>query len=403
MATPTDAIPTLALQVLHNYELQSSPAPMQTYTSVITSLFSRPSSLARAQAWDLFSHMRYAAHSQPDVLLYTLMIRACASPVSSARSSEPERALDLWTEMTVDHRIMPTAGAYNAVILACAKSGLRRYVAEAFRLAKEMLDSHRDAEGRTAFRPDRKTFCALLEGAKRVGDLARARWILAEMVRGVGPDGYSLANEVDVSINEEVMMHVFHAYAAYDPPFVRSIAPLAKTAPEGSSDATEAESSGLPISEDIYPSFTHIPPQSRQEVIHEARTLFYRILAEVEGKRDTTLPSEYKFQHVTLTTRLLNSYLSIFFRHSSLEESRDMFWKLYDELGIERSPRTYVEALERCGRTRKGRERPIATQFAEELWERWQAIEQSKQDCSLPLSPRFIERAHTAMIRTLAL
>ena len=80
-----------------------------------------------------------------------------------------------------------------------------------------------------------------------------------------------------------------------------------------------------------------------------------------------------------------------------------MFWKLYDELGIERSPRTYVEALERCGRTRKGRERPIATQFAEELWERWQAIEQSKQDCGLPLSPRFIERTHTAMMRTLAL
>ena len=379
---------------------------MQTYTSVITSLFSKPLSLARAQAWDLFSHMRYVAHSQPDVLLYTLMIRACASPVSSARSSEPERALDLWTEMTIDHRITPTGGAYNAVILACAKSGLRRYVAEAFRLAKEMLDSHRDAEGRAAFRPDRKTFCALLEGAKRVGDLARARWILAEMVRGVGPDGYSLANEVDVTINEEVMMHVFHAYAAYDPPFVRSIVPPAKTRSEDSSNATGTTNSGLPVSEDIYPSFTHIPPQSRQEVIHEVHTLFRRILTDVEGKDKelgSTLPIEYKFQHVTLTTRLVNSYISVLYRHSSLEECRDVFWKLYDELGVGRSARTYVEALERCGRTRKGRERPIATQFAEELWEKWEATERSKQDGDRSLSPRFIERAHTALIRTLAL
>lgn len=142
------AIPTTALQVLHSYELQASPAPMHTYTSFITSLFSRPLSLAHAQAWDLFFHMRYVAHLQPDVLFYTLIIHACASPMSPGHSSEPERALDLWTEMTIDHRIRPTAGAYNAVILACAKSGLRRYVSEAFRLAKEMLNSHRDAEGR---------------------------------------------------------------------------------------------------------------------------------------------------------------------------------------------------------------------------------------------------------------
>jgi len=311
---------------------------------------------------------------------------------------------------------MPTTGAYNAVILACAKSGLRRYVSEAFRLAKEMLDSHRDAEGRGAFRPDRKTFCALLEGAKRVGDLARARWILAEMVRGVGPDGYSLAGEVDTSINEEVMMHIFHAYAAYNPPFVRSIAPPEKdasgevenksTTPESSPDVLEATASGPPASEDVYPTFTHIPPQSRQEVLHEVRTLFQRILADL-GEQDNelneTLPIEYKFQHVTLTTRLLNSYLAVFYRHSSLEESRDMFWKLYDELGVERGARTYVEALERCGRTRKGRERQVAAQFTEELWNKWEAIEESKQDGDRPLSPRLVERAHTALMRTSAL
>ncbi|KAF8627602.1 hypothetical protein AX17_006173 [Amanita inopinata Kibby_2008] len=432
ISTPLNTIPTTALQILHNYEAQSHPAPMQTYTSVITTLFSKPFSLARAQAWDLFSHMRYVAHPQPDVLLYTLMIRACASPISSARSSEPERALDLWTEMTVDHRMTPTVGAYSAVILACAKSGLKRYVNEAFRLAKEMLDSHRDARGRAAFRPDRRTFCALLEGAKRVGDLARARWILAEMVRGdvhTAEDG--MQRDLDTSVNEEVMMHVFHAYAAYNPPFVRSVAPTVKgdsqTPAEGAekqemdnnSAASEvtlggsSEDPGLPVTEDAYPSFTHIPPQSRQEVVHEVRALFHRILADTSPEPnkcdeldvdEAALPSERKFQNVVLTTRLLNSYISVFYRHSSFEESREMFWNIYDELGVARNARTYVEALERCGRSRKGRERQVASQFAEELWAKWEAIESLGQgEGGRPLSARLIERAHAALIRTLTL
>lgn len=402
-ATATDSIPSSALQVLHNYELQSHPAPIQTYTLAITSLFSRHSSLARAQAWDLFSHMRYVAHPQPDALLYTLMIRACASPISSARTSEPERALDLWTEMTVNHQLTPTAGAYNAVILACAKSGLKRYVNEAFRLAKEMLDSHRDAKGKTAFRPTRKTFCALLEGAKRIGDLARARWILAEMIRGVDSQGHA---ESDTTVNEEVMMHVFHAYAAYKPPFVRSIAPVSKDDVKAEAESSTVESSP-PVPEISDPAFTHIPPQSRQEVTYEASVLFHRILVDTgrsERHAEESLPTERKFQHVTLTTRLLNSYISVFYRHSTLETSRDMFWKLYDDLGIERSALTYVEALERCARAKNGRERQLALQFIEELWTKWETMESSKRDINnRPLSARLIERAHVALIRTLSL
>src|SRR5580704_12541491 len=70
-ATPANTIPTSALAVLHAYETQGLPAPLSSYTSVITTLFSTRSSLVYAQAWDLFSHMRYVAHPQPDVFLYT--------------------------------------------------------------------------------------------------------------------------------------------------------------------------------------------------------------------------------------------------------------------------------------------------------------------------------------------
>ena len=40
-ATSLDTLPDSALELLHRYEGQNAPAPMQTYTSVIISLFSR--------------------------------------------------------------------------------------------------------------------------------------------------------------------------------------------------------------------------------------------------------------------------------------------------------------------------------------------------------------------------
>lgn len=418
-AAPSNVIPTSALDLLHHYELQNIPAPMQTYTSVITSLFSRPSSLARAQAWDIFTHMRYVAHPIPDVVLYTLMIRACASPVTTRYSSEPEKALDLWTEMTVDQNISPTVGAYNAVILACARSGAKTYVNEAFRLARQMLDSHRDASGHSPFRPDKKTFCALLEGAKRIGDLGRARWILAEMVKGSQGD----INPIEAEVDEEVMMHVFHAYAAYDVPFLRSSAKLV------SSPGTRTQAT-IPLTEDravtsIAPndahsqselsadntdggrsqmSFAHIPPQTRGEVIKEVEILLGHILKDRKGTATAT-PSSFlqsTFKGVELTTRLLNSYLSVFYKHAPLETSREQFWKLFEDVGgLSRSPRTYVEALERCANSRRGSERTVALDFADQLWPRWKAIEVDCND-GKPLNGRLIERAYVAMIRVLA-
>jgi len=417
-ATPSNLIPTSALDLLHHYEIQNIPAPMQTYTSVITSLFSRPSSLARAQAWDIFTHMRYVAHPIPDVLLYTLMIRACASPVTTRYSSEPEKALDLWTEMTVDQNISPTIGAYNAVILACARSGTKTYVNEAFRLARQMLDSHRDASGYSPFRPDKKTFCALLEGAKRIGDLGRARWILAEMVKGSQDD----TNPIEAEVDEEVMMHVFHAYAAYDVPFLRSSAKFvssAGTRAQATSPPTEerrvasiapndshsqSELSADHDSDGAHMSFAHIPPQTRGEVIKEVEILLGHISKDRKGTPLVTSSSflQSRFKGVELTTRLLNSYLSVFYKHAPLETAQEQFWKLFEDAGgLSRSPRTYVEALERCGNSRRGSERAMALDFANQLWPRWKAIEADCND-SKPLNPRLIERAYVAMIRVLA-
>ncbi|KAG5646165.1 hypothetical protein DXG03_004218 [Asterophora parasitica] len=412
VSTLTDVLPTSALEVLHSYESQAHPAPVQSYTSVIASLFSTKSSLGRAQAWDLFSHMRYVAHADPDVPLYTAMIRACASPLNT-RPSEPEKALDLWTEMTVDRRLSPTAGAYDAVILACARSGTTMFVNEAFRLAKQMLDTHRDARGESAFAPSRRTFCALLEGAKRVGDLARARWILAQMIA---------ETRMEEGVNEEVMMHVFHSYASYRPPFKRSdvrtlqgssAQPVQDTSTSGvpsSPTAHEPPQSSDVGAYDSMPTFTQIPPQSGAEVIHEVQILFNRILHDIglQSHSDptldnATLPSLGKFRGVQLTPRLLNSYLSVHYRHASLETTFNLYRQVFSECRVSPTGRSYVEALERCANARRGHERTVALQFGEEVWEQWQRLEETGQEGERALSRRTIEKAYIAMIRLLSL
>ena len=83
--------------------------------------------------------MQYVADPNLDVFPYVTMICACASRVLIP---QPECALNLFTEMTVDHGIPPTMDVYNAAIFACACSSNKLYVSEAFRLAKEIIDGN---------------------------------------------------------------------------------------------------------------------------------------------------------------------------------------------------------------------------------------------------------------------
>ncbi|KAF9494640.1 hypothetical protein BDN71DRAFT_1563275 [Pleurotus eryngii] len=404
-----ETIPESALSVLHHYESHHTPAPMNTYTMLITNLFSKHSVIARAQAWDIFTHMRYVAHPNPDAFLYTMMIRACASPFASYRA-EAERALDLWTEMTVDKGLSPTVGAYNAVILACARSGELSYINEAFRLAKQMLDAHRDAHGNSQFRPNSKTFCALLEGAKRVGDLNRARWILAEMVRVGEPDE---GGRTSVQITEEAMMHLLHTYTAYTPPFRRGIAVLKQgdsdtDGPSGASTIAPSPEASVP---EIYPesnqaSFTHLPPQSRAEVIAEVQSLFSRI-QPLPPRRTPASKYDDAFASVTVSTRLVNSYISVFYRHSSLQTSRDLFNQLFEQMGVKRNARSYTEALTKCVMSKQGADKDAALGFAMSIWDRWLALEHDMREEAnrggKVLDGRIVEKARTLMIRILTL
>lgn len=408
-----------ALEVLHKYESLALLPPVQSYTRVICALFSARSAQLQAQAWDLFSHMRYVAHAKPDPTLYALMIRACAGTgvSQSGYVADSVRALDLWTEMTTDAGYAPTVGAYNAIILACARSS--EYVGEAFRLAREMLDGHRDAYGYPLMPATQETFDALLVAAKTRKDLPRARWILAEMlkvyeqaVKQAKDSGKEV--ESDIELNERTMMHVFHAYVSYRPPFRREDTVIVEENETRTSEEADAAVNGeLPnphkAIERALPkaSFSVTPPQTRQEVLAEADTLFERILTETglhpsspRAAPESESSAPGPFSRVLPTTPLLNSYLSVHYMHDRLENSRKLYEEVFTRTGLERLPRTYVDALERCQRSEK-EERRVARDFAESVWNEWVEVERKLNPRSA--DARMIERANAAMIRTLAL
>jgi len=412
--------------------------PMKTYTSLISTLISVPSSLAKAQAWDLFSHMRYVAHPTPDAVIYNLMILACARapPSGGTGDSEPQRALDLFTEMTVDNNIPPTRDTYTAVILACARSGETGFVNEAFRLAKEMLDSHRDALGRPAFTPNNALFGALLQGAKRIRDLPRARWILAEMVQIIlrryharVHDGMEIPKQDKMVLTENEMAHIFHAYASYKVPFHRSATrvtkdrgdaietaqpePTSSDSPQASIDPSEAETDKEDdvdevATADTNPRFNSIPPQSHEEVLAEAKNLFEGILHDTQ--RLHVVPphnlgneSPMLFKDVRVSTELVNAYLSVHYNHGKIPGTQNLFRTLFEEVDVKRNFLSYVEALEACGRWSGGKNKRVQVlKFAEEVWELLQK-DVSVHDEMFSLRARLIERANLALIRVFSL
>ena len=403
--------------------------PMKTYSSLISTLTSVPSSLAKAQAWDLFSHMRYVAHPTPDAVIYNMMILACARapPSGGTGDSEPQRALDLFTEMTVDNNIPPTRDTYTAVIFACARSGETKFVNEAFRLAKEMLDGHRDALGRPAFTPNNALFGALLQGAKRIRDLPRARWILAEIVQVVirqhharVEDGMEIPGRDEVVLTENDMVHVFHAYASYQIPFHRSVTRIAEgrgktieTPPEPiSSDPPHAEVDGKVkvgevVAADTDPKFNSIPPQSREEVLAEVKNLFEGILhdtqpSKVPPPQNPGNESPVLFKDVRVSTELVNAYLSVHYNHGKVSGAQSLFRTLFEEVGVKRNLLSYVDALEACSRWSciKAR-RDQVLKFTEEVWELLQK-DASVHDEMFSVRVRLVERANLALIRVLS-
>lgn len=364
--------PALAIQHLHALEAGGHIPLLISYTSVIRCLLrtdSPPHLVARG--WDLYAHTRLVAHPVPDVALYATMIQAC----SRGPSPSPERAIDLFTEMTGDNRLAPSERAYNGVIRACSRQGSQENYFEALRYMRQMLDAN--------VVPSRHTFHAIFEGAMRHGDLARARWMLVQMM-GVGGDASPDANSLGL---------VFQAYANHvvpkgtkaggAPVVLKTVdAPRVQVEDFNAPPAHERSTGTNAIIELLGESSLSFPgplPQSSEELLAEAKNLMSQCvhpsslppLSESLTSNDLLPPFDSPvFPSLVPTTFLLNSYLNLLSSHADLDPAAHFFNTAYARLGVAKNRFTFEKMMTRC---EVGRNKTVAMRFATETFKEWRA------------------------------
>jgi hypothetical protein len=405
--------------LIHKLEAQGTPPSQTAYISVIRAYLdvSRDSSLlsetsgpastnpsaAIAAIHDLFTHMRYVAHSIPSLEAYSLVISACGR----GGQVNPLRALELvqeirqglmsgrteFTRPQVDVRSL--LACYNGAIRACARAG-PKFAGDAFRLAKELVQPDGIPVAGAAINgvgPDRKTMAALMHSAKRMGDLPRTRWILTEVIRAQGKvlGETQFANSSEAILDEEIMVCAFQVYSAFRPPFRRE---MVRERNEQQVTTAPAERPATPTQ----PISAYTIPQSALDVLKEADALFSRILSKRSASPDLL------FTHVPISPRIVNAYLSIYFSHASLERALAKFTEVYvSRVLAEPNAYTFVNLFERLSHAAEP-DRQMALDKAKETWVNWQnwirRAESGELDPTLAeVTPRAIERVWAAIIR----
>lgn len=387
-----------AIELLKQSEKIGKPFPQSSYNIVLERLSTRgpdrlPNAEERNMAWDLYAQMRFAAHPQPSRQVYTTMIKACADP----REPQPERARDLWLEMTVDNQVEPSGEEFNAIIHALGST--KTDYLESFDLLRQMLAKHRDATWEpfveedslavSPWVPTRETFNALLEGAKRAGDLDRARWVLNEVV-DLARSSMAYGAKAIQGPNEETMASIFMTYASWKPVRRRDQIPHHRAE---SSEALEenAEAAEEPQRRDVARSdrpdgSESTLPLTSSAALREVDALFQQCLHDYQsaqtGQAD---PYTVPFAQVRPTTRLVNAYITAHFMHGkSLAETRqvnDRVWAqlsdMFPHLRLRPNGWTYLEILQKCSRGSRGRmskeDELAARQWGTEAWDEYRA------------------------------
>ncbi|WWC65106.1 uncharacterized protein I303_107720 [Kwoniella dejecticola CBS 10117] len=425
--------PQNAISQLTTAEVAGQPYPQSSYQVVLQHLTQaspifQPTSHTRALAWDLFTNMRLVAHPIPNRELYTTMIKTCGE----ANQPEPERARDLWIEMTESEKIQPTRDEYSAIIRALGST--KKDYLEAFDLLRHMLakhhdvtytpflDDHEDLPKFSEYVPTLETFVGLLEGTKRAGDLNRARWILTETVKLARTGQMLDSPEWKDGINADLLSGVFMSYASWKPLVRRGVVKIkdvqsseaTKMAVDIKDGAAEAGQIDAASDEDwldinvmeelVEPSSSGgsqaldspsgaeadlpLTPQSSADALREATALFQRTLHDLTpSAHPNELEKDYlPFKNIVLGPKLVNSYISVHLAHSpSLASTKEVYEKAWSDVaaltkaGV--GPRcrpngwTYMQILEKCAHgTRSGMtdsDRSIAFQWGKSIWQEY--------------------------------
>ncbi|KDN52835.1 hypothetical protein K437DRAFT_266284 [Tilletiaria anomala UBC 951] len=385
------------------------PAPIKTYSALIRRLLRAQEPWSHEEAWSLFYHMRLVAHPVPDSQLYTVMINACSAgrlPKNAATrrgQSEGERALDLFRELTVAYQIRPSVEAFNATILACAKSPY--LYNEAIQLFRQMLKLQ--GSGSDHYIPDQDAFNALLAGCARKGDLGRAKWILSEMLRlarAFAEDvqkqdaNYHLVQVLARLPDERTLALLFSTYAAYKPPLTQakirqSDHPMSKPHNvEIEHSATSGSLSQVVLSrvhaetsrEDLSafdastqaPSSTSALPQTSRDVVSEVSRLFESVLKAIERLRSEQTTTFDVWMKVRPSVALVNAYLKVLARHlprsqrlvtvnAAITGTGDDNESFFIRLGLSPNSSTLELVLKLCCAEP---DRTLADKVANDLW-----------------------------------
>lgn len=443
-----------AIELMSTLAANGTPLPQSSYNILLSDLASSSSNaLKRGLAQDLFVNMRLTAHPAPSAAVYTTMISACAN----SRDPQPERARDLWIEMT-ESGIQPERAQFDAIIRAL--SSTKKTYLEAFDLFRQMLAKHAEAtfvpfdesdqnvEKWSRYVPTAETFKALLEGTKRAGDLNRARWVLNEVVRlqasGLGRGWKGADNDL--------MSGVFMTYASWTPVIRRtgvkkavrlSDSPITTETSDVGDPALVADpelyapldvvgkdqSSSvrrIDASHDIATEQSESPyaaPLTSADAIREADALFDRLLMDTEHS-----PDAGPFSQVRITPRLVNAYLSVHLAHApSIASARkvwDRTWISCGKRDLQPTGWSFLHVLERCAAGDIGSDRQLSLKWANDLWNKYLEFAKShdldlgsisalpprsrtntsgRDRYKLGLGPRQLERSFRAMIRIKAL
>lgn len=421
-----------ALNLISQLE-EIQPASLATYTMALTHLLHLHESNPAVQSriWSLFNRMRLVAHPIPDALCYAVMIRACAIGIPQVKDSlwnpadrrtksssslikkksgsqpDTERALDLFREMTNRYNIRPSVDVYSALIDCCV--GRPEMYEKAWQLFRNMVEMDRlrmNSKGKNlpSTAPNRKIFNLLLTGCRKNGDLLRARWILAEMLRsatlrwkelmemeqrGEKVDEWMLQDVEQRRPDEKTMSEMFLTYAkpphradiaiktamgaGADSKVGTSAAGAARAVAQSPDQLVEADEA-QDVDED---TMTYRLPSSRKALLREATSLMERIKLD-HNQKGGLLSS------VRPGVILINSYLKVVANHSHsidvVERLRQVAFgtatktdavdekSLFETLNVEPDGSTCMVLLQ-CLGYRGGSEGVL--EFIWEVWDKW--------------------------------
>lgn len=370
---------------LHLRELENQGiTPLRdSYNLVIAQLIT---TRKRSQAWDLFAHMRLVSHPEPGIGLFNTMIRACGT----GDSPSPERAVDLFQELR-EHGLEPTASTYEHLVRACARTrrkGQPSFYASALDFSRQMIDA--------GFEPGPGCLHALLEGAKRHGDLARARWIVAHMASSG-------------CFNSVALAHLFQTYASYKIPTPQSFKSVDSALDPALRSPATKDTTVQEAAESLTTSFPGPMPQTSAEVLRQTIQIMASVLdvhglsakAALQSEQQPNLLAESDpsqaamYKSVRLDTFLINSFLLAVGPHTRFQHFCDLSEQLLKESGVLANGQTYrlrMEACEKPGNTAIGAQKADAI-FSE--WGVWSRKQPRTVDCCT-------QAVWTSMIRSLA-